>query len=653
MPGRRRKDDNKTIPIEDYEHSDAKRTNNPPAGLAHLDRDATPVRTLAYDPHLDPQLVWAGKAERQVVDVPAPSIHVHEELSAQKIIGSVRRQRLQPPLFDVDALDPAAAVEFYQHDLDWSNRMILGDSPLAMTSLLDRERMASQVQCVFMDPPYGIKYGSNFQPNISERAVRDGDDNSLTREPEMIQAYRDTWELGVHSYLTYLRDRFTVARELLHDSGSVFVQIGEENVHRVRALLDEVFGGSNFVTMINYVKTSSSTSPFLGGTMDYILWYAKAIEQLRYRPLYMSKATAKSTDEAYSWLELSDGSRRRMTPDERSGAALLPEGARRFRMDNLTSQSIGRTKGEGAASWFPIEVDGKTYTPSMSARWKTNEEGMTRLLAARRVAVVGNTPSYVRYLDDFAAVPMSSIWDDTITSGFSSEKRYVVQSLPKAIARCVLMSTDPGDLVLDPTCGSGTTAFVAEQYGRRWVTVDTSRVALSIARERLLTAKYDYYDLVDPDRGVDGGLKYKTLQRVTLRSIVRSEEPEQVALSDEPLTVKAKVRVSGPFTVEALSRYAVNPTDEAPSEAEHVELEVSDHVQTLLAALQSQGIPRPGSEPAKIEALTPLAAAGALQAEGIVLLGGKPRRFAVALGPKFGAITMAQVSDALREAIGV
>ena len=530
--------------------------------------------------------------------------------------------------------------------------MILGDSLLIMTSLLDRERLGGQVQCVYVDPPYGIKYGSNFQPDISNRDVKDRDDASLTREPEMIQAYRDTWVDGVHSYLTYLRDRFTVARELLNDTGSIFVQIGEENVHRVRVLLDEVFGSANFITLINYVKTSSSTSPFLGGTMDYILWFAKDKQQVKYRPLYTSKADAKSTDDAYVWVELADGARRRMTPDERANPTLLPPGARRFGMDNLTSQSAGRAKGEGAASWFPIEIDGKSYTPSMSARWKTNQEGMQRLIAARRVAVVGNTPRYVRYLDDFSGVPLSPIWDDTITSGFASEKRYVVQSHPKAIARCVLMTTDPGDLVLDPTCGSGTTALVAEQYGRRWITCDTSRVALAIARERLLTARFDSYDLADPNRGVDGGLKYRAVQRVTLRSIARAEEPEPVTFYDEPLLVRGKIRVSGPFTVEALSRYAVNPTDPAVGEDESAADDAADHVQTLLDALQSQGIPLPGSAPARIESLTPLAAAGALQAEGIADLGGRPRRFGVALGPQFGAVTMAQVSDALREAIG-
>jgi adenine-specific DNA-methyltransferase len=648
-PRRTRADGNKTIPVDDYEHTVAKRTNNPPAGLAHLDRDETPTRTITYeyDPHLDPVLTWAGKAERHNVVVPAPSIHVHEELSAQKIIGSVRKQRLQQPLFDVSALDPASAVEFYQHDMDWSNRMVLGDSLLVMTSLLDRERLGGQVQCIFMDPPYGIRYGSNFQPRIDDRAVKD-DDKSLTREPEMIQAYRDAWELEVHSYLTYLRDRFTVARELLANTGSIFVQIGEENVHRVRALLDEVFKSENFISQITFVTTSGAGSPGelrnLPATCNYLLWYAKARDLMKYRQLYSSKRGV-GDDLNYSWLELADGSRRHMTPAELSLRSPLPEGARPYRIDNLTSQSgVDKTR-------FPVVVDGVEYRPRKGV-WKTGEEGMERLQAARRLQASGNTLSYVRYLDDFDARPLTNVWDDTVTSGFGAEKQYVVQTNPRVIARCVLMTTDAGDLVMDPTCGSGTTAYVAEQYGRRWVTVDTSRVALAIARERVLTARYDSYELVDANRGVDGGLKYKTLQRVMLRSIARAEEPEQVTLYDDPLIVKGRVRVTGPFTVEALSRYAVNPTDEDTSEPDPIGAQASDHVDVLLAALKTQGIPRPGDQPAVIESLTPLSAAGALQAEGVAELGGKRRRFAVALGPKFGAITMAEVSDALREAIG-
>jgi adenine-specific DNA-methyltransferase len=646
MAARGKKDPNKIIPVEDYEHSGAKRTNNPPVGLAHLDRDETPVKKLTYDAHLDPQLVWAGKAERAEVDVPAPSVHVHEEFSAQKIVGAVRQQRLQQPLFDVNALDPDKAVEFYQHDLNWSNRMILGDSLAVMASLVERERMAGTVQCVFIDPPYGIKYQSNFQPGIGSNKVTDGRDDDLTREPEMIQAYRDTWELGVHSYLTYLRDRFTVARELLTESGSIFVQIGEENVHRVRVLLDEVFGSDNFVSQITFKTTSGAGSPgeltTIPATCNYLIWYAKDRQKYKFRALYLPKAQAKSVDASYRLVELPSGERRAMSPAERSGEEVLPEGARVYTTSDFTSQSGGQTTN------FEISLEGKKYGPG-KGYWKTNEEGVQKLLAANRLAVVGKNIRYVRYLDDFDAIPLVNVWDDTGTAGFASDKRYVVQTNPSVIARCILMTTDPGDLVIDPTCGSGTTAFVAEQYGRRWITMDTSRVAMSIARERILTATFPYYELRDADRDVDGGFVYEGLDRVTLRSIARGEEPEKVTLVDQPKVDKKKTRVSGPFTVEALSRYAVDPSAEASTP---VTEESSDHVEVLLDALRTQGIPRPGKKPAKITSLTELAAAGPLQAEGILDADGKPARFAVSLGPRFGAVTMAQVGDALRSAIG-
>lgn len=367
------------VPVEDYEHAGAKRTNNPPAGLAHLDRDETPVRTLSYDPHLDPQLQWAGKAERNDVDVPAPSIHVHEELSAQKIIGSVRRQRLQQPLFDLAALDPAKAVEFYQHELNWSNRLILGDSLVAMSSLLDRERMAGQVQCVFMDPPYGIKYQSNFQPSISNRNVTDGRDDDLTREPEMIQAYRDTWELGIHSYLTYMRDRLHVIRDLLADNGSIFVQIGDENVHRVALLLDEIFGSQNKIAMIPFVKTSGFTSSTISQVCDYLLWYAKDKSQIKYRALYQTRKDDDPGLEKYDKVELVDGTRRPLTTAERRGEVPLPEGARRYQLDNLTSD--GASRGDSS-----FEFEGKVYLPGNNSHWKTSiPDGMNKLVALRRI----------------------------------------------------------------------------------------------------------------------------------------------------------------------------------------------------------------------------------------------------------------------------
>ncbi len=641
----------KVVPVEDYEHQDSTRVNNPPAGLAHLDRDETPVRTLSYDPHLDPQMVWAGKVERSEVEVPAPSVHVHEELAAQKIVGSVRRQRLQQPLFDVDKLNPDEAVEFYRHELDWSNRMILGDSLTVMTSLLERERLGGQAQLVFIDPPYGVRYNSNFQPRIGDMEMRDGRDEDLTREPEMIQAYRDTWQLGIHSYLSYLRDRIAVARELLSDSGSLFVQISDDYSHLVRVLLDEVFGSQNYVAQITFKKTAGSTGSDLAIVADYLMWYAKDKPQMKYRQLYLPKSSGKATDTAYSWIETPTGERRRMTPTEAAGVDPLPEASRVFRWDNLTSQSIGRKKGEGAASWFEVELDGQKYTPGSSSPWKTNEEGMARLVEARRVIGSSRTLNYVRYLDDFDGFPINSVWDDTVTSGFTSDKRYVVQTNPKVISRCLLMATDPGDLVVDPTCGGGTTAMVAEQYGRRWITVDTSRVALAVARERLLTTIYDYYRLAQPERDVDGGFVYETQQRVTLGQIARGEEPEVVTIYDRPVIDKKKTRVSGPFTVEALSRYSVNPLDpdvSAPVTNGHT----TTHVEALIDALRVQGIPRPGGEPLPIDSLSGLAAAEPLQAEGIVERDGKKARFAVSLGPQFGAITMSQVSDALRAAIG-
>lgn len=642
MAGRMTKADktNKVIPVEDYEHSSAKRTNNPPVGLAHLDREETPVKRLSYDPHLDPQLIWAGKVERAEVDVPAPSVHVHEELSAQKIIGAVRQQRLQQPLFDVNALDPDKAVEFYQHDLDWSNRMILGDSLAVMSSLVERERMAGTVQCVFMDPPYGIKYQSNFQPGIANRSVTDGKDEDLTREPEMIQAYRDTWELGIHSYLTYLRDRFTVARELLNETGSIFVQIGEENAHRVRTLLDEVFGSENFVSQIPFVKTSGKGGTLLDTVNDYLIWFARDREKIKYRQLYVSRSD-RALASGYTWVEADDGTRRRLTAAELRGEIAF-EGRR------LMTSSLVSASG-GANSAFPFEFEGKTYTPSRNTYWKTNQEGMIALAANRRLMGIGNTLNYVRFEDDLSHVAITNWWNDTIESTFTVDKRYVVQTYTKVIARCLMMTTDPGDLVLDPTCGSGTTAYVAEQFGRRWITMDTSRVAMSIARERLLTATFPYYALRDSARDVDGGFVYGELNRVTLRSIARGEEPEKVVLVDQPKVDKKKTRVSGPFTVEALSRYSIDPSAE-PVLA--VAEDSSHHVEVLLDALHTQGIPRPGKKPATIISLTALAAAGPLQAEGVLDVDGKPARFAVSLGPRFGAVTMAQVGDALRSAIG-
>jgi adenine-specific DNA-methyltransferase len=638
--------------VEDYRHEEATRPNNPPAGLAWQDTEKPPKRRFEYDPHLDPQLVWAGKAERTSFEVEAPSIHFHERLSKEAIIRAVQKERPQLALFEDEDLDRTKQIEFYQHEMDWLNRLILGDSLVVMTSLLEKERLGGQVQMVYVDPPYGIGFNSNFQPRISSRKVKDGLDEDLTREPEQIQAYRDTWDLGIHSYLTYLRDRLLAAHELLSDEGSMFVQISDVNVHHVRELLDEIFGAGNFASQITFVKTASAGSPSgrtktLPTTADTLLWYAKNRDLLKYRQLYWPKVDSRSLQDAYSWVELPSGERRRMTLAERMREVPLPNGARVFRPDNLTSQSgVDKTR-------FEVRFEGRTFRPHPSV-WKTSEEGMRRLIEANRLIVVGDTLSYVRYLEDFQGFPITDVWSDTVTSGFASDKRYVVQTNPKVIARCMIAATDPGDLVLDPTCGSGTTSFVAEMYGRRWISIDTSRVAVAIARERLLTASYPYFRLVDESRGVDGGLRYQTMQRVTLRSIARSQPPEPVPSFDRPETDISKARVSGPFSVEALSRYAVNPIEggASPQLMDSQDAEMQAHVEVLLESLSKQGIPRKGSKPIPVTSLERIANAGILQAEGSFASDNSSRSFGVSLGPRFGPLTVSQIDAALHEAYG-
>lgn len=463
----------------------------------------------------DAQLVWRGKDEQDWSDlvVQAPPLYIQEKIQPKAIIDDLKRQTKErqdeqsdmPDLFGdaFNGIDPEARTEFYQHDQNWQNRMILGDSLQVMASLAEREGLRGKVQCIYFDPPYGIKFNSNWQVSTRSRDVKDGKMDQITREPEQVKAFRDTWKDGIHSYLTYLRDRLTAMRDLLADSGSIFVQIGDENVHRVRAVMDEVFGEENFVVEIAFAKTSSSTGEYIAPTLDRILWYGKRKEALKFRPYLMKKKAGEKGGTGYKNIRTWDGLRRTMSTEQIWGKEPIPEGWRIYFRDNLTSQSMGRAKGEGAASWFAVELNGQTYRPSMSVRWKTNEQGMDRLLKAGRIEASGTgNLGYVRYLDDFPAYALSDIWADTVGQNqFGGEKVYVVQTGLTAVQRCVLMATDPGDLVLDPTCGSGTTAYVAEQWGRRWITMDTSRVSLALARARLMGARYPYYFLADSAEG--------------------------------------------------------------------------------------------------------------------------------------------------------
>jgi len=586
-------------PIESYEHKDKKRVNNPPVGLVtpETDPDAGAKKTYAYDPHLDPQLQWAGKAEHTSFEAPTVSLHVHERIDPCTIIEAVKKrngdkQVEQLLLFDVERQEPLRqAIDFYKHAHGWSNRLVAGDSLLVMNSLLEKEGMAGKVQMVYLDPPYGIKYGSNFQPFVNRRDVKDGKDEDLTAEPEQIRAFRDTWELGIHSYLTYLRDRLLLARELLTESGSIFVQISDENVHHVRELMDEVFGADCFIVTIPLKKKGSQKSGLMDPVNDFILWYGRSKRsesKTKYRQLYASRDISADDLSGFRFVELANGSIVKLTelkaPD---GSSFKYEeqpskvsdhypGARFCRPDPLTSG------GERKNQSLPFTYQGRAYEPGTGRCWKTKVvdtdgilPGMSKLAISGKLMATETMLYYKRYFDDFKYTALSNWWDNL---GGASMPTYVVQTNPEIIQRCLLMTTDPGDLVFDPTCGGGTTAFVAEQWGRRWITCDTSRVALTLAKQRLMTAVFDYYELAHPSEGVGSGFKYKTVPHVTLKSIAnnpdikegmtRKQIDEAIArhapqetLYDQPFVDRKKTRVSGPFTVEAVPAPAVKSVD--------------------------------------------------------------------------------------------
>jgi adenine-specific DNA-methyltransferase len=604
-----------------YQHKKEKLLLRPDVGLQAQFKPRKPPKTYRYDPSLDPALSWdinadreraealiariekagdlgdanaaaselrqmsrpflnwAGKAEPSEFTVPTLPLFVHERLSTQAILRSVKSHKRDKQetlrLFADEELDVTdRLLKAYEHQTGWVNRLILGDSLVVMNSLLEYEGLGGQVQMIYMDPPYGVKFGSNFQPFIRRRDVKHGDDEDMTREPETVQAYRDTWELGLHSYLTYLRDRLLICRNLLHPSGSIFVQISDENVHHVRELLDEVFGPANFCAVITVKKTTGAGSPAIGtevvpAVCDYLLWYARDRERVRYRQLYLSRGGEGWVN--YDYVKLPDATHRRMTPEERDDWAKLPQGAVVYRRDNLTSTSSGPEASQ------PFQFEGRVDSPGRGG-WKTSREGLERLGKRHRLEAYGNTLAYRRYASDFPYSRLANLWEDTVTGGYVEQRYYVVQTNTKIVARCVLMTTDPGDLVLDPTCGSGTTAYMAEQWGRRWITIDTSRVPLALARQRLLTATFPYYELRDPNRGPSGGFVYVRKQNqkgeevggivphITLKSIAQNEPPQEEVLVDRPEVETGVVRVSGPFVVEATIPTAI---EVEPTKAVH------------------------------------------------------------------------------------
>ena len=786
----------KDAEVKDYRHDDATRKNNPPAGIAsHAKIRETPKREYAYNPHLppvlrfdesgdadrlpallekaqrealsadevqilaaalrqrDPWLEWAGKQEAKSFAVDPVALHIHERVSAKAIVKAAQREDVQRELF----ADPQQAyhevVQSYQHDVDWSNRLILGDSLTVMSSLAHREDLAGKVQMIYIDPPYGIKFASNFQPTVFQKDVKDKA-SDLTREREQIKAYRDTWTLGVHSYLAYLRDRLIVARDLLTDSGSVFVQISDENVHRVRCLMDEVFECENFVSLITYRTTtgmSKKSAPLR--VNDFLLWYAKDKETIKFRRLF---GESELDTRNFHMIEDRNGKRRSMTDSERSKPEILDSSYRPFQTAPLHSKSDGNKA--------PREFAGKKWTIPAGS-WRYSEEGFRRLGDVGRITQERTVIRSIRYFGDFPLQELTVNWTDT---GPELSKSYVVQTNPKAIQRCLLMTTDPGDLVLDPTCGSGTTAFVAEQWGRRWIAIDTSRVAITIARQRLLTETLEYYELKDESKGVAGGFIYKTVPHITLKSIAQNTaldpifakyEPileeklealngaldtvtpevrtllltklaekqrregkravtdadrrrwelptddwnawevpfdtdadwspelkhaltdyrevwrakmEEVnaciaasadseELVDQPEADVKKLRVTGPFTVEAVQPAEESLSDYSPIggepeeeldtfEADGVEHEptnVEAYLDRMIRLIRNDGVTFPDNQKMKFAALEPLVG-DILHAEGNWENDAEERRVAVVFGPQHGPVTVMQVEDCLR-----
>jgi adenine-specific DNA-methyltransferase len=706
-----------TPPIDQYSHADKSRLNNPPVGLVTPSTDLDGAKkTYSFDPHVDPALNfdankvattldglltagaaaktleaattaiqeiaklrspflnWAGKAERNAFEVPTVSIHVHERIDPRTVMAALERPRpensgTQLGLFDSNEENPPLreALNFYMHSHRWSNRLIAGDSLLVMNSLIEREGLAESVQAVYMDPPYGIDYGSNFQPFINKLDVRDRRAEDLTAEPETLKAFRDMWQLDIHSYLSYLRDRLWLAKELLKPSGSVFLQISDRNLHFVRNLLDEVFGVDNFVSLISFTTTSGFQTRELARAGDYILWYAKNKKDLKVRKLWVpARRVASST---YKYLTLPDGTRQTLTAKHLRGEIAVPEG-RLYMAGDLQSQ--------GASSSPQVwEYDGKPYRPLETSHWKANyPDGMNRLAYAGRIHVARKTVRYVRYADDFGYRALTNMWEDTGTGNFTDDKIFVVQTNTKVVKRCLLMSTDPGDLVLDPTCGSGTTAYVAEEWGRRWITIDSSRIAITLAKQRLMTSIYPYYSLAQPFEGISSGLRYRTAKHVTLESIANNPEivpgMSQAAIDevtrryaadeemfDDPVVDEKTLRVAGPFTVEAVPAPIVLPLGDGDlpdspqddSIAREGETSRQDNWRTELLRTGVQG---KNGQRIRFATVETFAGARYLHADAVVdnsdtgPLSGQ--RVVVSFGPEFSLLEQRQVELAWEEA---
>ncbi len=637
--------------LTQYTFEEEKRLNIPQTGLVSADTDPINGRkTYMFDPHLDPELQWSGKTEGTSFEVDTVSLHVHERIDPLTIIEAVRNKEpeTQRSLFyyfenPENNLPIREAIEFYKHSEGWSNRLIAGDSLIVMNSLLEKEGMAGKVQMVYIDPPYGIKYGSNFQPFINKRDVKDGKDEDLTQEPEMIKAFRDTWELGIHSYLTYLRNRLLLARDMLNESGSVFVQISDENHHHVRELMDEIFGSDNFINVIMFQKTGFLGSQFLDSTYDFIIWYGKDKKKTKYRPILVEREKEALT--RYNYLELPDGTSIKLSKNQLEGKEPIPDGER-WGDKSLLSQ--GETKGESS---HEFKFGDRVFKPNPGSHWSTGVKGLEKLASLNRIVVFKDRLRLKSYLSDFPLLPAGVVWQGMM---IGTKLDYVVQTSPKVIERCVLMTTDPGDLVFDPTCGSGTTAFVAEQWGRRWITCDTSRVAITVAKQRIMTSLFDFYKLAHPDEGVSSGFDYEKIPHITLKSLANDEPPAEEILYDKPIVDRTRKRVTGPFTVEAVpSQRVVNLEEvEETSSSQDPDNTIARSGETVrqtdwIDEMSKTGIRAKGGQIIKFTRIEALQGTKWLQAQGETSDG---QNAVISFGPAYAPLEQRQVELAIEEA---
>ena len=644
--------------IESFKHKKEKRAHIPSKEEAGYEQSNPKVKektTAAYplNPVVhrgdDPELFWLNKygndIREETLRVDIRSLYRHEHVSPEMLIKNLYRFREADPdqLSLMSEFNGMVKVEeaekpgsYYKHQDEWRNRMILGDSLLVMNSLLEREGMAGKVQMVYIDPPYGIRYNSNWQMKLNSRAVGEKDED-ISGEPEVIKAYRDTWIDGIHTYLSYLRDRLLVVKELLTQSGSCFVQISDENVHLVRNIMDEVFGSENFCRVIAVQKTSGQASKILASTIDFVLWYAKDIDLVssKYHQLYEDRRIGDTSLDRYDMLLLLDGTTRRMTIEEiRTGK--IPAGSKRYQLAALYSD--GETT---SASDFIF--DSQNYRPRPGTHWKTTVDGLKRLAKLNRIEKMGNVIRYRRFSEDFPVIPLTDRWESVM---LGTEKQFVVQTAPVVIERCIQMTTDPGDLVLDPTCGSGTTAYLAEQWARRWITTDTSRIALNIAKQRVITAVYPHYQLYDEqNKDLRHGFVYKKVPHIKLEDLANNETSKEETLYDKPEIDNKKLRVAGPFTVEtlqSLNPLSLNEIDQAADTGDNFIPKVYDH---LKSAGVKTGVKQEMAVFTRIEPLT----SSYLHAEGFYPSSKGERKAFIHIGPKFGTVSKLAVNEAIKE----